>query len=667
MSIGRIIRLRVVSARLREALLAGVCVVAMAPAAALGQCDEAKLLPFGGAAGDRFGAQVAADYDVAIVGAPLNQDAGVEAGAAYIYRFVEAVDGWVEEAQLLPPPDVTTQFFGASVDICGDLAIVGSGEFTDVWTVSADVYRFDGEGWFHEAHLPAAPYYVGSVFSAKWVSICDDTAVVGVWADDSMGEAAGAAYVYSYSYEEETWVFVDKLKASDGEAGDYFGISVDLSDDVMIIGAYRDDDVAKNAGAAYIFRGESGGEAGSPEAWWEEAKLTASEGEAGDKFGISVAVEYGIAVVGAYRADDLGKNSGAAVVYGHDYGPGDASYWWEMMRFTAYDGDPGDEFGCSVDLSEYMVVIGASREDDNGSDAGAAYLYGLGGESSYRYKVTAPDGGAGDRFGYSVAVDYDISLVGSRFDDDGGEDSGSAHVFDVDESDCNENGWCDWVDILEGTSQDCNENGEPDECDIDYGWSEDCQPNGIPDECELDGNDCNWNQIPDDCDIAFGTSEDCQPNGIPDECELDGNDCNQNGIPDECELSDNDCNQNGVPDECDVWGGYSEDCNENGVPDECDIADETSGDCNANGVPDECDIADGTSHDDNQNGVPDECECLADVNEDELVDVVDLLAVLAAWGQTGSDLPEDVNYDGIVDVLDILIVLAAWGPCPQFG
>jgi len=88
-----------------------------------------------------------------------------------------------------------------------------------------------------------------------------------------------------------------------------------------------------------------------------------------------------------------------------------------------------------------------------------------------------------------------------------------------------------------------------------------------------------------------------------------------------------------------------------------------STDCNGNGVDDAEDIAAGTSSDCNANGVPDECEeyCLADVSGDCTVDVVDLLAVLGAWGETGGQA--DVNFDGITDVVDLLLVLSGWGDC----
>ncbi len=86
----------------------------------------------------------------------------------------------------------------------------------------------------------------------------------------------------------------------------------------------------------------------------------------------------------------------------------------------------------------------------------------------------------------------------------------------------------------------------------------------------------------------------------------------------------------------------------------------TSPDCNGNGQPDVNDIADGSSQDQDGDGVPDECQCPADLTQDAMVDVNDLLLVIGQFGQAGSG---DLNGSGMVDADDLLIVLAAWGPC----
>ena len=152
-------------------------------------------------------------------------------------------------------------------------------------------------------------------------------------------------------------------------------------------------------------------------------------------------------------------------------------------------------------------------------------------------------------------------------------------------------------------------------------------------------NDCNSNGIADSCDLFDATSFDCNFNLIPDECETD-------------------CNNNGIDDACDITDGTSPDFNTNGIPDECEP------DCNGNGFPDFIDIAFGFSLDLNLNTIPDECECLADTDGSGLVNVTDLLALLAAWGACAAPCPPDIDLDGSVNVTDLLALLAAWGACP---
>jgi hypothetical protein len=96
--------------------------------------------------------------------------------------------------------------------------------------------------------------------------------------------------------------------------------------------------------------------------------------------------------------------------------------------------------------------------------------------------------------------------------------------------------------------------------------------------------------------------------------------------------------------------------------DNCDLANPNQEDCNSNGVGDVCDIAEGSSQDVDANGVPDDCQCLSDVDLSGVVDVADLLTVVAQWANTGP--LGDVNYDGIVNTNDILAVIGNWGPCP---
>ena len=186
-----------------------------------------------------------------------------------------------------------------------------------------------------------------------------------------------------------------------------------------MIGASGDDDKGIESGSAYVFTRDSNG------GWSQTKKLTADDGEAGDSFGYSVAVNGNTAVVGAYqddREDDTTIDSGSAYVFTWD---SDNNAWDDGEKLTAADGDALDYFGYSVAVDVDTVVVGAYGDDDNGSASGSAYVFtrDFNGKWIQTKKLTDEDGVAGDWFGYSVAVDTaaHTALVGA----------GSAHVLDI--------------------------------------------------------------------------------------------------------------------------------------------------------------------------------------------------------------------------------------------
>ena len=211
-----------------------------------------------------------------------------------------------------------------------------------------------------------------------------------------------------------------KLTASDGDAYDYFGCSVSLSSDgnVAVIGAYGVED----RGSAYVFT-----RTGS--SWTQQAKLTASDRAANDYFGWSVTVsgDGSTAVIGARGDDDI---SGSAYIFVRE-----GSSWTQQAKLTASDGESNDRFGCSVAVSSdgNTAVIGAHLDNDDDReydhDSGSAYVF-TRSESSWtqRAKLKASDGANGDNFGCSVAVSGDGStvVIGANRDD---SDRGSVYVF----------------------------------------------------------------------------------------------------------------------------------------------------------------------------------------------------------------------------------------------
>jgi len=319
--------------------------------------EQDKLLASDGADFDYFGFSVSIDGDYAIIGAYADDDNGDKSGSAFIFKREST--SWNEQAKLVPSDGAADDCFGISVSIDGDYAIIGA-DGDDNFKGSAYVFKRDGTNWTQE----------------------------------------------------------DKLIASDGATGDCFGFSVSIDGDYAIIGAKYDDDNGSNSGSAYIFKRES-------TSWTEQAKLLASDRAVHDWFGWSVSIDGDYAIIGARYDDDNGIGSGSAYIFIRS-----GTSWSQQAKLLASDGAEWDQFGYSVSIDGDYAIIGAKYDDDNGKDSGSAYIFKRDGTSwSQQAKLLASDGALGDAFGFSVSIDGDYAIIGARWNCDNGEDSGSAYIF----------------------------------------------------------------------------------------------------------------------------------------------------------------------------------------------------------------------------------------------
>ena len=256
------------------------------------------------------------------------------------------------------------------------------------------------------------------------VSVSGDKIVVGAYSEDAGGLLdAGAAYVYQIESDGSVTELA-KIEASDAEAYDNFGISVAISGDKIVVGAYREDaEGVSNAGAAYLYQIEADGSV------TEFAKIEASDAEVDDYFGYSVAISGDKIIVGAYGEDEGGSKAGAAYVYQVETN-GSVS---ELAKIEASDAETDDYFGKSVAISGDKIIVGAYGEDTGGSSAGAAYVYQVETDGSVTEikKIQAIDQEEEDWFGRSVAIDGDKIIVGAYREDTGGTDAGAAYVIDL--------------------------------------------------------------------------------------------------------------------------------------------------------------------------------------------------------------------------------------------
>lgn len=474
---------------------------------------------------DGFGRAMSLDGDTLIVGAPFDDEFGTNAGAAYV--FVRTAGIWAQQAKLTANDASLGVIFGNSVSISGDTAVIGSYRDDDAGTDSGSAYIFQRTGsvWTQQAKLTASDAAVGDFFGIS-VAISGNTVVIGAQHDDDAGSNSGSAYVFTRT--GTLWAQQAKLTANDASLGVIFGNSVSISGDTIIVGCYRDDDAGTDSGSAYIFQHAVG-------VWSQQAKLTANDAAVGDIFGISVAISGDTVVIGASGDDDDGLDSGSAYIFQRMEG-----VWSQEAKLSTISATDEQYFGNHVSMYGDIVSISAAPADSFLFGGGSAYLFGRSGTSwiqRAKLETDVVENIFGENDLIPVAISLDTVIIGGlEVDTAVPTTQGATYIYAI----------------------------------------LDCDLNGIPNECQLTGNDCNANSIPDSCELL---GNDCNSNSSPDDCELSGNDCNVNGIPDECDVAETDCNANGIPDDCDIA--------------DCPMGDASCADANNNGVPDGCEPAPG--------------------------------------------------------------------------
>ena len=400
-------------------------IAAIYAAGSAGKCgawtQQATLVGADALPGDGAGNAVAVDGDTAVVGA-YGYSTTSQAGRGAAYVYIRSGTTWAQQALLAPAGLGAGDAFGWSVAISGDTVVVGAHQHTVNGDVSAGatyVYVRTGTTWALQATLTAPTPASGDQFGSS-VAISGNTVLVGASATDvaAVGTDAGAAYVFTRS--GTTWS--QQARVTGSAAYDEFGTSVALSGTTALIGAFnvapRDPSSADGSccgqGAAYVLTG-------SGSSWVSQATLRASDGQGGDFFGYTVALDGDTAVVGAYNAP-VGAVYGAAYVFTRT-----GSTWSQQAKLTSDAISTSDFFGWAVAVSGDSVVVGAPAFD--GSGVRAAYGYTRSGSTWFADGPVTGSGGPNDAFGYSVAVIGSTALVGAPLADSTGVASGKAFAF----------------------------------------------------------------------------------------------------------------------------------------------------------------------------------------------------------------------------------------------
>jgi FG-GAP repeat len=301
-----------------------------------------KLIGLDTVGGDEFGWSASVSGNLAVVGAPEDDDGGNNTGSAYLFDLSTNLQLNKLNATVAGSGDN----FGYSVAISGTTVLIGARDDDDGGNDSGSAYIFDTSTGAQVHKLTASDPVVDAKFGRS-VAVDDMIAVVG-----SADNGPGSAYVFDTTTGNE----LTKLMASDGANDDRFGWSVGVSSTAIVVGAPGDD---FTTGSVYVYDPITGNEL------W---KLTADDASQNDHFGYSVSVDGNMAIVGAWGDDDAGESSGAAYVF-------DLTSGTQLVKLTASDAMMDAEFGWTVAISGDTAVVGQFNCDNICGIPGSAYMF----------------------------------------------------------------------------------------------------------------------------------------------------------------------------------------------------------------------------------------------------------------------------------------------------
>lgn len=380
-----------------------------------------------GAALNWFGYSVAADDDVIVVGAPFydiidgDEVTAPQIGAAYVY---ERKDGaWEQTAQLLnDASNRTSSMFGWSVAIDGNIIAVGAWnqDNPDGQIGTVHVFERVGGAWIKNDTLRPLSGDDQERFGHS-VAVSGSRILVGAPFISDVDDDVPATPAYVFDRNGASWVGT-RLEPEGDPRDSWFGYTVALSGNVAVIGApgYKKGS-QHGLGAAYVFERDAA-------AWSQTARLEDAAGAVMDFMARGVAVDGDVIVVGSEAGGDpTTLNTGIAFVYEKS-----GASWMESAKLLPEGIAVGTQLGYTVTVRDATIVVGAHHDDHFGTDSGAAYVYEKdpAGDWIEKSKLYNPGSTSGDHFGAAVAVAGTSIVVGARYDDDDGYDSGTIYVFE---------------------------------------------------------------------------------------------------------------------------------------------------------------------------------------------------------------------------------------------
>ncbi len=359
--------------------------------------------------------------------------------------YTDELQDWDLNTTVYANDATAARRLGESVDLKGIWGIAGSSRNVNgVEEGTAYILYYDGNAgkWGQVAQLFPDNFSTGDQrFGAK-VAMGNGFCAVSAPLDDEGGADAGATYIYRWNGGNPSdWVLHQKILGV--SAGEQSGSALDFNNEWLIVGASLNSDGLAEAGAAYLYVQAPAGTGN----WNLVKKLTAQDADLGDRFGFDVAISGSYALVSANLDDEKGVDAGAAYVFARNQGGADN--WGQLRKLTATDGQTEDNFGVSVDLDGPYAVIGANRDDDKGNESGSAYMFyknqgGVADSWNQYTKILDANGKKGEHFGYAVSIDGDHIAIGARWKKVFQSRAGAVFVYHREDS-----GWAEFAMLNE--------------------------------------------------------------------------------------------------------------------------------------------------------------------------------------------------------------------------
>ena len=354
-----------------------------------------------GATGDVTGFSLSISGSTAVVAAP-GKTVGTNFQQGQVYVFTRTGDTWTEQQKIPAAEPQYNGVFGYVVALSGDTLVITAPTQTVGDSVQQGriyVYTRTGDTWTEQQRLTASDGGPGQQFG-QLMALSGDTIVVGSPLK-TVGTSSLQGQVYVFTRTGTTWAESQILTASDAAANDFFGSSVAVSGDTMVVGAAQKNMVQ---GQVYVFTRTNN-------VWSEQQIITAADGKSGDNLGARVAVS-GDTLVASAPGATVGENDVQGKVYVFTR---TGTTWTEQQQLAASDGMPSEGFGAALAVSGDNVVVG-NYQKVVGTNAlqGQAYLFTRTGTTWTEQQIVTPvDGAAGEYFGYAVALDGSTALVSS--------------------------------------------------------------------------------------------------------------------------------------------------------------------------------------------------------------------------------------------------------------